>query len=140
MEETPFLILILLVAIVMALGIPLVAILADARKKREIYALHHKERLAAIERGMEPPPLPAELFNGGARTKGAGAYLLRGLIWLAIGLGILVSIRPLVGAEESLLGLIPTGIGFAYLIYCFAEARRAPSDPQKAVTSGRGSV
>ena len=33
-------------------------------KRRKLMELHHTERMAAIERGMEIPPLPIELIDG----------------------------------------------------------------------------
>lgn len=47
-------------AIVMGIGIAMLGMWLDYRKKSEIYALHHKERMAAIEKGMDVPFLPPE--------------------------------------------------------------------------------
>ena len=52
-----------IVAIVMGVGIGMLSLFLDYRKKREMFAMHHKERLAAIDKGMEVPPLPAEFFQ-----------------------------------------------------------------------------
>lgn len=126
----PFLIPI--VAIVMSLAIPIVAIITDYAKRRKIYELHHKERLAAIEKGVDLPPLPPELF--GAGPKGRPRYLLRGLVWLFVGLGALVGLYGITGHESEkvwLLGLIPTGVGLAYLIYYFVEGKRVEEDAAK---------
>ncbi len=76
-----------IVAVIMSLTIPIVAIITEFAKRRTFYELHHKERLAAIEKGVELPPLPPEFV--GAGPKGRPRYLLRGLIWLFVGLGIL---------------------------------------------------
>lgn len=118
-----------IIAIIMSLAIPIVAVITDFAKRRKIYELHHKERLAAIDKGVELPPLPVELV--GAYPKGRPRYLLRGLIWLFVGLGTLAALsgvtRP--GAERSwLLGFIPTGVGLAYLIYYFAEGKRVEEE------------
>lgn len=121
-----------LVALVMSLAIPIVAVITDFSKRRRIYELHHKERLVAIEKGIELPTLPPELV--GERPRGRPRYLLRGLIWLFTGLGILISLtgidRP--GAEKVwMLGFIPTGVGLAYLIYYFAEGKRVEEEAAK---------
>jgi len=121
-----------IVAVIMSLTIPIVAIITEFAKRRTFYELHHKERLAAIEKGVELPPLPPEFV--GAGPKGRPRYLLRGLIWLFVGLGILVALsgisRP--GAEKSwLLGFIPTGVGLAYLIYYFVEGKRVEEETAK---------
>jgi len=122
-----------IVAIIMGMAIPIVVIIADYAKRRKLYELHHKERLAAIDKGMELPPLPIELL--GAGPKGRPRYLLRGLIWLFVGLGTLIALSGITSAEAEktwMLGFIPTGVGLAYLIYYFAEGRRGQQDAVKA--------
>ena len=52
-----------IVAIVMGIGIGMLSLFLDYRKKREMFAMHHKERLTAIDKGMEVPPLPPEFFQ-----------------------------------------------------------------------------
>jgi hypothetical protein len=121
-------------AIVMSLAIPIVAIIADSRKKRAIYELHHRERLAAIDKGMEVPPLPPELFDGRSRACGPANGLLRGLIWSAIGIGMLVALREVLD-DAALLGVIPLLIGVAYLIYYFVEGRKLVAAPKKVETA-----
>jgi hypothetical protein len=128
-----------LVAIVMSLLIPIVAIIADSRKKRAIYELHHRERLAAIDKGMEVPELPAELFDGGRRIRGPGNYLLRGLIWSAVGIGMLIALREMLD-DASSLGVIPLLIGVAYLIYYFVEGRKQVAAANKVETGTPPSV
>ena len=121
------------VAIVMSLAIPIVAIISDFAKRRKIYELHHKEHLAAIEKGVELPPLPVELV--GAYPKGRPRYLLRGLVWLFVGLGILIALAGVTRSEAEkvwMLGFIPTGVGLAYLIYYFVEGKRVQEQEAQA--------
>ena len=132
MEVTPFLIPI--VAIVMSLLIPIVAIISDAKKKKSIYELHHRERLAAIDKGMEIPPLPPELFDGCQRARGPGNFLLRGLIWCAVGIGVLIGVREM-EQDVARLGIIPLLVGAAYLIYYFVEGRKLAADAKKTETA-----
>jgi hypothetical protein len=122
-----------IIAIVMSLAIPIVAIITDFAKRRNIYELHHEERLAAIEKGIELPPLPVELI--GAAPKGRPRHLLRGLVWLFIGLGAMAGLAGVTHGEEEkvwLLGLVPTGVGLAYLIYYFVEGKRVQEEEAKA--------
>ena len=44
-----------IVAIIMGVGIGMLSLFLDYRKKRDMFAMHHKERLTAIEKGMEVP-------------------------------------------------------------------------------------
>lgn len=113
-------------AIVMSLSIPIVAIIVDYNKRRRIYELHHKERLAAIEKGMEPPPLPPDLLGGGRRRR--PRPLLWGLIWLFGGIALTAALVAEDGWREGLYGLIPTGVGLAFLIYYAVEGAKLSAD------------
>jgi hypothetical protein len=122
MEET----LIPLVAIVLGVGlpfsIPIVYMSLDYRKRRRLLELHHAERMAAIERGMELPAFPMELLAA-PRSRRRSTSLLPGLIWFFVGVAILIAMQS-IADEEAMLGLIPAGIGLAYLVYYFAEGRK----------------
>jgi hypothetical protein len=109
-------------AIGLPLSIPIIIVILNYRKRRQLMQLHHVERMAAIERGMEIPPLPIELLdNRSARRRRTS--LLPGLVWFFVGVAILISMKSL-AEDEALLGLIPTGIGLAYLIYYLLEGRK----------------
>ena len=129
-------------------------------RRRELL---HKERLAAIEKGVALPDLTD--IEAGARI-----YLLRGMIWLLSGIALSVclvalsatmrfpksaeqrfreanTIARLGGTAEqiqqaqndtgsqdrlpyavSLIGLVPIGVGVAYLIFYRVETARSPGD------------
>jgi hypothetical protein len=95
-------------------------------KRRRLMELHHAERMAAIERGMDIPPLPIELIDGRSTPKRRRTALLPGLVWFFVGLAVVVG--SLAGDADGeipvFLGLIPLGIGLAYLIYYFFEGRK----------------
>lgn len=115
-------------AIVFTFGIPgtivVVWIALNYRQRRRLMELHHAERMAAIERGMDIPPLPIELIDGRSIPKRRRTALLPGLVWFFIGLAFVIGTLTS-GYEDILLigGLIPLGIGLAYLIYYFVEGR-----------------
>src|SRR5687767_2893619 len=88
-------------------------------KRRKLMELHHAERMAAIERGMEIPPLPIELIDGRSTPKRRRTALLPGLVWFFIGLAVVVGSLADDGDIPVFVGLIPLGIGLAYLIYYF---------------------
>jgi hypothetical protein len=115
-----------LVAICVPLSIPIVWIVLNYRKRRRLMELHHTERMAAIERGMELPPLPLELIDG--RSARRRSSLLPGLVWFFIGLAVIVGSMLMGEMDEEVPiigGLIPLGIGLAYLIYYGVEGRHA---------------
>jgi hypothetical protein len=116
--------LVAIVAILASLGLPfgivLTYIVLNYRKRRRLMELHHAERLAAIERGMELPPLSMELLEGPRRRR---TSLLPGLVWFFVGIAVMVAMRA-TGESEGMIGLVPAGVGLAYLIYYFAEGRK----------------
>jgi hypothetical protein len=120
-ELVPLLVPIFSTAIVFS--IPIVWIVLNYRKRRRLMELYHTERMAAIERGMDLPPLPLELLEG--RTRRRRSSLLPGLVWFFIGLAIFAG-WLLTGFDDDLPvvgGLIPLGVGLAYLIYYYVEGR-----------------
>jgi hypothetical protein len=117
-----------IVAIVMGIGIAMLALVLDYRKKRDMFAMHHKERLAAIEKGMEVPPLPPEFFqNGNRRSCTPATNLRRGLVCLLVGAAIMVALYNTLD-RNYLWGLIPVAIGIANLLTYLVESRKAPRE------------
>lgn len=104
-------------------SVPIIWIVLNYRKRRRLMELYHTERMAAIERGMELPPLPIDLIDG--RSSRRRSSLLPGLVWFFIGLAVFAGWLmtdfdddlPVIG------GLVPLGIGLAYLIYYGVEGR-----------------
>jgi hypothetical protein len=102
--------------------------------------LHHTERMAAIERGMDIPPLPIELIDGRS-PKRRRTSLLPGLVWFFIGLAVAGGMA--LGNDDDMpwmIGLIPLGIGAAYLIYYFVEGRALEARLLEHELSARGNV
>lgn len=125
MNEDAIAVFIPIVAIVMSLLIPIVFQITDYRRRRDIVEALHKERMASIERGIEPKPLPEELLNPFRRNHNP-RHLLTGLIWFFIGIGVFVFLGAVAGDsgdDVRWLGLIPGGVGLAYLLYHLIEGR-----------------
>jgi hypothetical protein len=125
MNEDVVAVFIPIVAIVMSLMVPIVFAIVDYRRRRDIVEANHKERLAAIERGMDIPPLP-ESFYLPLKGQRRSSHLLPGLVWLFVGVGLFVALGAVAGDEVRYFGLIPIGIGMALLIYYFVEGRKLP--------------
>ena len=125
MNEDAIAVFIPLTAIFMSLLIPIVFAIVDYRRRRDIVEANHKERMAAIERGMEAPQLP-ESFYLSMKPPRRSSYLLPGLIWLFVGIGLFVALGAVAGEDVRFFGLIPAGVGLAFLIYYFVEGRKLP--------------
>jgi Domain of unknown function (DUF6249) len=129
MEDTliPVLsLLIPIIAIVMGIGIGMLAIFLGYRKRKQLCDHYHQERMAAIEKGIECPPWPDRLLADDAAPSSPSPrrHLLKGLVWLFIGLAAGIAVYATFDLSHALFGLIPVGIGAAHLIYYAVEGRR----------------
>jgi hypothetical protein len=119
METGSIAVFIPIVAIVMGIGIGMLAIWSEHKRKAQLLEQNHRERMHAIEKGIELPALPANLVGGsnGPSTASAAKSLRSGIMLTLIGVLLYVAIDR-VGAEEAaLFGLIPAAIGIANLMY-----------------------
>lgn len=114
-----------IVAIVLGLGAVMLSAWLDFRKKRELFRLHHAERMAAIEKGIDLPPLPPEFFDDRKQKRPCSpyTYLRRGLMWLLIGVAATTAMWG-THDKDYWWGLVPIGVGLAYLISFMAERGR----------------
>jgi hypothetical protein len=115
-----------IVAIVMGIGLAMLETISSHRRRSQALEQRHRERMAAIEKGIE---LPADANDPEAQLELAKAmrkprYLLRGLVLTAIG-GALVTSWS--GPSDNVilsLGWVVTAIGVATLIYYAVEGRK----------------
>jgi hypothetical protein len=106
------------VAIVFGISMAMVRIVSQARLEE----LARKERIAAIERGIDPEKLPALPASdgyglGSSRIRRAHGLLIGGLVLLAIGLGMAV-VFAFIEPEKShwVAGVVPGFVGIALLL------------------------
>lgn len=102
------------------------------RRKHEIDC-RHKERMAAIEKGLELPP---ESLPQPEQMPPRSRYLLRGLIWLGVGLAITFGGRDWLRAPMGGSGWIAVAVGVAYLIFYFVEGRKTAVPRREVPASG----
>jgi hypothetical protein len=125
-----------ILAVVLGLGSVIIAILARHRSHVIEVEHRHKERMAAIDKGLELPPEPApkqEYAN--RRPSGGSRILLRGLIWLGVGIALVVPGNRF-DRDFWSFGWIAVAIGAAYLIYYLVEGRHI--DPPNSPGSSTG--
>jgi hypothetical protein len=123
MDHQSIAVLIPIAGIVFGIGIAAVSIVTTHREKVKRAELRHKERIAAMEKGVEMPP---EIID--TDESGRPRFLLQGLIWLGVGIGIFFALGELAGDDVGMLGLIPAAVGIATLIYYAIEGRKENRD------------
>ena len=128
-----FFVMIPVVAIIMGVGFFMLNIWTDYKRKSEMFEMHHKERLLAIERGMEVPPLPVEFFRGasGNLVGSPNDRLRLGLIWLLVGVALMIALALNRNPESAAWGLLPVAVGLANLIYYATVERKKPPNPSQ---------
>ncbi|MCI0535725.1 MAG: DUF6249 domain-containing protein [Verrucomicrobiales bacterium] len=120
-------------AIVLGCSIAIVAIITSYRRKKQLFELYHEERMAAISKGIDVPPLPEALLSEGPERRRSPHEVLRsGLIWLFTGIALYFAL-PAFWFKEGIqmVGLIPAAIGLANLVYYFFAGRHTPAEPPK---------
>jgi len=108
----------------MLLFFGLLAIFLMYRHNRHLIDLNHKERMNALDRGLEVPPVPSQ--GDGTQPEGRPAYYLhRGLIFTLMGLSLMLALGVNAGEKSALWGLPVSAFGVAYLILYFVTPKRS---------------
>src|SRR5712692_2515098 len=68
----------------------------------------HRERLAAVEKGIEVPPLEREVQRNAWNVQ--RILLLAGLSWISLGIGAFVVLSALLAYPSKLTEEIPNGL------------------------------
>jgi hypothetical protein len=116
----------------MVFGTGMLAIYVNYRKRKHMFSLYHQERMAAIDKGVELPPMPEDFFReeGAPPRRSSHGTLLAGLILVFTGATLYLALHftlpriPDTGGDAALFALIPAGIGAACLLYYFAVGRK----------------
>ncbi len=111
-----------IIMIVLGVAIAITWIVTAHRQKVQRIEMRHKERMAALEKGLE---LPAEPVEPEVVKKSGG--LRSGLSGLLVGVVLYLALCAVADDDVALFGLIPAAIGLANLISFFIEGRRNPN-------------
>jgi hypothetical protein len=117
--DTPGFITFMVMWILLICGI--LGIVLSYRHSRHLIDLVHKERMTALERGLEIPSLPLRA-NSADHIAPAAHYMHRGLVFTLLGLSLMAAFGVNAGAKSALWGLPVTAFGMAYLILYFVVA------------------
>jgi hypothetical protein len=121
-----------IVAIIFGVGAGIVAIWSEHKRKAQLLEQNHRERMQAIEKGIELPPLPANLVSGGngPATASAAKSLRSGIMLVGVGVILCVALNESGGREAALFGLIPAAVGFANLVYAAIQWKKEKADEE----------
>jgi len=128
------------VALVVVALIGYLAFLQWLRHHRRV--MIHRERLAAVEKGIELPPLEQEAQNRSWNVQ--RILLLAGLTWISLGVGAFVVLTALLSypshaANEippgiQWIGVAPAAVGVSHLIVYVVGKRRERTAASSAET------
>jgi hypothetical protein len=123
-----------IVAIVMGIGIGMLSIWSEHKRKAQLLEQLHKERLIAIEKGVELPPLTPGLvgFMQTDSTPSSARALRSGLVWAFVGGVAYFAIHNAGGAEGAPFALIAVAVGIAQLIYAGLLWNQEKESPAKS--------
>ena len=107
-----------IVAIVMGIGIGMLSIWTEHKRKAQLLDQYHRERILALEKGLPLPELDRRLvaLDDSQPPTAARAYR-NGIMMVLIGSILYFGLEELLGSKFSLFGLAPAAIGIANLVY-----------------------
>jgi cadmium resistance protein CadD (predicted permease) len=121
-----------IVAIIMGCSIAIVSIWGEHKRKAQLLEQNHKERMHAIEKGIELPPLPINLAHdnsNGPSTATPAKSLRAGIMMVLIGVLLYFAIQSIEAEEVALFGLIPAAVGIANLVYAAIQWNKDKDKP-----------
>ena len=124
------------IAILGGVCFAIIRVLATHRQRLQRAEFRHKERLAAIEKGLEMPPDPPEQEQAAVAGNGS-RFLRQGLVLVLVGAVLTVSMMQLTGVPY-LFGLVPAAVGAGYLLYYFIHRQHEAGRTAGERDSGRG--
>jgi len=122
-------------AIVMGIGIAMLGLWTDHKRKSQILEQTHRERMAAIEKGIELPPVPnTSLVESAPKSANPAKVLRAGVFMLSLGIVLCFALVQVGAREAAVFGLIPATIGLANLAYAavlFDKERKAEAQKER---------
>ncbi len=135
-----------ILSITLGIGTIFTVIVTLHRARMRELEQRHAERMAAIDKGLDPfAPQEARAQAEAGVAPGLGGtaphqQLLRGLIWLGVGLAVALGSSGMGNGFWSFLGWIAAAVGAAYVIYHVLEGRKhraVPAPPQPPSDTNR---
>jgi uncharacterized membrane protein len=131
---------VIVVLIVALVVVPIVYLAFQQWLRHRRRVMLHRERLAAIEKGIELPALEQEAQRSTWNVQ--RMLLLAGLSWISLGVGIFVVLSAVLAHPSKLteaipngvqwIGIVPVGVGLSHLfVYMVGKKTQADSHPKR---------
>lgn len=118
-----------IIAIVMGIGIGMLSIWTEHKRKAQLLEQFHRERVLALEKGLPLPEMDRRLVALDDQEPPTAARAYRnGIMLLLIGIILYFGLEELLGSKFSLFGLVPAAIGIANLLYGVMLQRKENSE------------
>lgn len=123
-----------IVAIIMGVGIGMLGLWTDHKRKSQLLEQLHRERMAAIDKGIELPPMTLDIDAAPvtANTASNPARVLRtGVFMLSLGIVLYFALDTVGADQAAVFGLIPATLGLANLAYAavlFNKESKVPDE------------
>ena len=132
-----------IVAIVGGISYAAYALYLRFRRQREMLQLVHAERMAAIEKGLELPPLPPELLRDryyGSGVRGIQSRWRRGggLKMIFVGAAITLALWQTSADNSFWWGFVIVAVGLGRLASDYLDARGAASSTDQSGSTPPG--
>jgi hypothetical protein len=123
------------VAIVGGISFAAYSMYLKVRRQRETLQMYHAERMAAIEKGIELPPLPSELLHDRYHDRGEYWRWRRGsgLTLIFVGAAVTIALWQSNGDRSFWWGLVIVAWGLGRLVSNYLEP---PAIPPQAGSGG----
>lgn len=106
--------------ITLGLGTAMLRLWLNYRRQRDLFQLNHLERMAAIDKGIDLPPLPLQYLADNRRA--VADYLRYALVWSLAGIAFSGALY-MTSRALWVWGLIPVAVGIAYLLFYQIERK-----------------
>jgi hypothetical protein len=125
-------------AIVFGIGIGMLGLWTDHKRKSQLLEQAHRERMAAIEKGIPLPPVNGNSLTERSSKEGPNpAKVLRsGVFMLGLGIVLYFALVTVGASEAAVFGLIPATIGLANLAYAavlFSKESKAEANRDRNI-------
>lgn len=123
-----------IVAIVFGIGLAALGMWTDHKRKTQMLEQLHRERMAAIEKGVDLPPMNLDINASPAAPANLAnpARVLRnGVFLLSFGIVLYFALDTVGASVAAVFGLIPATLGLANLAYAavlFNSERKAADE------------